>query len=537
MPEGHASRPGTDIDVRTGRDRSESQDCGLDLAIVGAGAAGTFTLLHVLRALAADPPRDPVRIAVIEQSGEFFAGTAYGSRSGQRALLITPLAEFVPAAERAGFLAWLDANRDRLVEQVRLDCAELSRETVTSLEGPLTEAEWDSLYLPRCFFGMYLQQRASTAIEAARRDRNAEVRLLATTVVGVEPRPAGVRLVLGDDTSVGAATVVLAVGAPPARDLPGFDAAPAAVVAVPDPLTPSLDHHLQRLSGDDDRPLRILLEGANATALEFIYHLCDEPGLEPRIERLTILSSQGTLPGVLGARADSPWVPERTLRLVDQDVVSAALLAEALDADLDHAQAAGVPVAATVAPVAAALGMLVPRLDHDGKSEFARRHGMQLGRRQRRAGRRYLAALEALARTGRVTHLAGDYLGVEACGSEVTLRYRPAGSTTPTVSAETFDVLVNCTGPASIGQGMPSALLDSLADAGVQVNDSARGLVVDDDFAAAPGVFVMGPLLAGNVIRDQPVWHVEHCGRIEGFAAALAGTLVTRLRARQESRP
>jgi uncharacterized NAD(P)/FAD-binding protein YdhS len=529
----HAGEAG----IGLGGHQEDPRDGDLDLAIVGAGAAGTFTLLNVLSALAASPPHAPVRIAVVEESGEFFAGTAYGSRSGPRALLITPLAEFVPAAERAGFLAWLDANRDRLVEQARLNCAELSRETVTSLEGPLTEAEWDSLYLPRCFFGMYLQERAGDAIQAARRDRIAEVRLLATTVVAVEPRPAGFRLVLGDDSSVGAATVVLAVGAPPARDLPGFEAAPPAVVAVADPLAPSLEHHLRQLARNTDRPLRVLVVGANATALEFIYHLCDEPGLVPRIERLTILSTQGTLPGMLGARVDPPWAPDRTLQLIEREVVTSTQLVEALDADLDHAQASGVPIAATVGPIGDALRLLVPRLDHDGKAEFALRHGMQVGRRQRRAGPRYLAALESLARSGRLTHLAGDYLGVEACDSGVALRYRPAGTGNSVVSDQAFNVLVNGTGPAPIGQGAPSVLLDSLAEAGVQVNRSGRGLVVDDDLAAAPGVFVVGPLLAGNVIRDQAVWHVEHCGRIEGFAATLATTLVTRIGAGQGSRP
>jgi hypothetical protein len=42
---------------------------------------------------------------------------------------------------------------------------------------------------------------------------------------------------------------------------------------------------------------------------------------------------------------------------------------------------------------------------------------------------------------------------------------------------------------------------------------------------AAPGFYVMGPLLAGNVIDGSPVWHMEHCGRISAFGSALGPRL------------
>ena len=31
----------------------------------------------------------------------------------------------------------------------------------------------------------------------------------------------------------------------------------------------------------------------------------------------------------------------------------------------------------------------------------------------------------------------------------------------------------------------------------------------------------MVPLLAGNVVGEMGIWHVEHCGRIIGFAKKL----------------
>jgi uncharacterized NAD(P)/FAD-binding protein YdhS len=54
-------------------------------------------------------------------------------------------------------------------------------------------------------------------------------------------------------------------------------------------------------------------------------------------------------------------------------------------------------------------------------------------------------------------------------------------------------------------------------------------LLVNDEMEASPGLFVLGPLLAGNVVNGTAIWHVEHCGRISRFARDLAGILRERL--------
>jgi hypothetical protein len=63
----------------------------------------------------------------------------------------------------------------------------------------------------------------------------------------------------------------------------------------------------------------------------------------------------------------------------------------------------------------------------------------------------------------------------------------------------------------------------------VRVNASARGLEVDDTLQASENLYVVGPLMSGNVIAETPVWHMEHCGRIISYGGVLANILFDRL--------
>ena len=53
-------------------------------------------------------------------------------------------------------------------------------------------------------------------------------------------------------------------------------------------------------------------------------------------------------------------------------------------------------------------------------------------------------------------------------------------------------------------------------------NDSGIGFDVNTDFEASKDLFILGPLLAGNVIDDKPLWHLEHCGRIIWSSSKMA---------------
>ena len=56
----------------------------------------------------------------------------------------------------------------------------------------------------------------------------------------------------------------------------------------------------------------------------------------------------------------------------------------------------------------------------------------------------------------------------------------------------------------------------------MRANDTGRGLAVDDELAAAPGLFVLGPLLAGTAQGADYIWFLENVTRIHQLAERVA---------------
>ena len=72
-----------------------------------------------------------------------------------------------------------------------------------------------------------------------------------------------------------------------------------------------------------------------------------------------------------------------------------------------------------------------------------------------------------------------------------------------------------------------SPLLRQLKESGLcKPTISNHGFVVGDKFEIKKGFYINGPLLAGNVVGDMGIWHVEHCGRIISFSKQIAKNII-----------
>ena len=90
--------------------------------------------------------------------------------------------------------------------------------------------------------------------------------------------------------------------------------------------------------------------------------------------------------------------------------------------------------------------------------------------------------------------------------------------------------MVNCGGPGKFLTDADTSLPARLIDRGLcRATPFGGGIAVDASLAAAPRLYVMGPLLAGNLVKGAPVWHMEHCGRISSFGSALGTDLARTL--------
>ena len=110
----------------------------------------------------------------------------------------------------------------------------------------------------------------------------------------------------------------------------------------------------------------------------------------------------------------------------------------------------------------------------------------------------------------------------------LTVRYEAAGSLRDLAAG----IVVDCRGFAGVAEGAHPTVRRLLRAGTVRANDTGRGLAVDDDLAAAPGLFVLGPLLAGTAQGVDYIWFLENVPRIHQLAERVAAAVWHRLSAR-----
>ena len=511
-----------------------------DLVFVGSGASASYTVLKLLELLGrADsrPAARPFTIAIVERVPDQFGGLPYGRRSGFTSLIITSLRDFLPPAELANFSQWLSANKASVFDEFLSAGGQLSQAWWSRHSDAMGNNEWEGLYVPRYVFGRYLTDRLTAAIEHARTSGTAEVRLIHDEIRSIAADGTGYVL-HGAHRDLQASRVVLTLGTPPTlRRLAGVDE-PRGLVLIDDLFEPSLTTNLARIvaAADDmaasERPLNVLVIGGNASTMEAIYQLSDVAVGRLRGASISVVTPRGELPERLvpaGAPANFVARSLQSLQaLQGSDGLTARAICEAGVADTQLAHRDGLTVSDALVATGPLVGALVRRLTRDESEEWAGNWGMQLGRFQRRAGPEYCDVVDELTAGGRLHFIAGAFSGI---GVDGRITFVDSDGVSQR-SVTPFDAVINCSGFTTLSQLGADSLLGGLLEKGlISTTRWGRGIAVDDSLSAAPGMYVMGPLLAGNVIASGAIWHMEHCGRIIAYAAVLAETLTSLLTA------
>jgi uncharacterized NAD(P)/FAD-binding protein YdhS len=255
-------------------------------------------VIGLLDRLARTPPRSsPIDIVVVDRLGAFGGGVPYGPAVDPSFLLIEPVATSTPPE----FHEWLFRRRFELIERSHRDPA--LRSWIAANEERLREARYQDLFVPRRFFGLFAAERLDAGIRAAAASGQARVRLVEGEVIDVEtPEAGGYRVLLKRGSTWNAARIVVAMGCIPRpntfglsetdgyfhdlyRDASGFRSLRRAVEAHPS--TEGLD---------------VLIIGSNASAIEAVYFLVQNPALATRVKTLRLVSRSGSLPGSSAAQ-------------------------------------------------------------------------------------------------------------------------------------------------------------------------------------------------------------------------------------------
>lgn len=496
----------------------------VDLAIIGAGASGTHTLLSLLDTLssAGRRHRNPVRIHIIDRDPQFFTGVAYGNRSGRSSLTLFSLNDFLPDDERARFTEWL-TDRQGVTAGADIDPAWFERHL-----ADVTEGRWERLFIPRRLYGAYLSERARSAMLAAESDGIAEFTLTTADVTAIEPTKDGYRVstshrdgpIIGFET----AAIALTVGSPPVRRLGADDGSSDGLIH--DVYDPGLDATLARvrhtLAALPVVQRRILVVGGNATALEFV--LASQDIVRDLQATITVLTPSGRPRH--WRQKDSSEVAELCaiaalkIKVDDGGSVTARELLEAVSCDLRAAIESGTDVA-TVPRIAASIPYFAAALNNDERAALAAHYGMQISNLLRQDSRDSIDIVETCVESGVVEFTAGRYRGCKTDGDSLRVCAIDDAGTEYDLDP-TYGVVVGAMGFERISATRSPLLREMLQSGLVDPSSSNTGLRVDGHFRAAPGLFVVGPLVAGNVGEDMVIWHAESVRRIMAIARSVA---------------
>ncbi|NNK72421.1 MAG: hypothetical protein HKO94_04420 [Flavobacteriaceae bacterium] len=514
-----------------------------DMTFIGSGITTSFILLSFLKNLSAsDDFNGRLKLTIVEKDAENFTGLAYGPRSGSSALLITSLADFLPESLiRQEFIKWLSQNKETLISELRADGGKLSENWTDTHKIDIQKNNWEDIYIPRRFFGIFIKQKVNQAIADFSSTYDFQLKIIQDEAIGIDDNLDSFQVYFKNRTeSLSTKKIILSVGIPPVKQLWSDDFLSGheqAACLVKDPYNPGLDDNLHTIATHVNKQAglsNILIIGSNASAMEMLYKLHDVPEITAKIGSVSVISPHGELPhsGQDKLMGQQRFVPTHLLELNKKYDLTAKDIYEATSRDLDEAEAMNLGTAISEGPISKAFVNLLDRLSHEELGVFACRYGNLIGKRQRRAGKHYNEVVERLNQDGRLKLIKGYYnnLEISADNQGLIFSYRSSKSRSIREHEGLIDVVISCVGSRTLIDQPVSVLIDNLVQKGIcKVNDSGIGFAVNDQQQTATNFFVAGPLLAGNVLNGMPLWHLEHCGRIIKTGERLAGILAQQL--------
>jgi uncharacterized NAD(P)/FAD-binding protein YdhS len=394
---------------------------------------------------------------------------------------------------------------------------------------------WDSVYLPRYLYGIFLQEKLRAAISQARSTGLASVSMIRAEAIEVAKTLQGsYRIQLEkeneDRSCIDASSILLAVGSPPYRALASYGADAGATNIITDPYSPNLTDNLECIkhfmSRASNRARNCLLVGANATALEILYHL--HSILANAVDRFVVLSKGGQLPDRAGPASGRPINFMHLEQAASGSRVTADELFDALTTDIQAARRENRHINDIVSQVGPLLNLALTHADDDMAKAFQDQYGMRFTRLIRRAGHEYRDAADFLAARGKLEVLAGRLLHLDKATlrETITLDYVTINGS-PNRHRLSFSVVVNCSGFEPVIAASSSRLIKSLITSGLcKPNASKRGFEVNERLEAAEKFFVIGPLLAGVFLPKMRYWHLENARRIRTASAVVARSIM-----------
>lgn len=521
-----------------------------DLLFVGSGASSSYTLKHFVEVAMSSGLH--ARIGVVEKSGEFFTGIAYGQRSGSDALTITTLKDFLPPDELKNYLDWSEKTGIKnSLQPASQKIRDFQRDTPSAQSSDEAELHLESICTSRKHYGNYLANTVSEVCQSAARKGLISVEKITGEVIDIrlnENAKFNCELVSrsGGHSELISKEVVIAIGSGSVREITGRESPTKEAekkLSVHDNKPPAL--YLRPYEHDFDAALstvfadtklqeknhngRVLLIGANASALEVAFHFWMNWKSDGLAFNIDLVSTAGVLPEVYVPAPNDESIESLLLDDKQLESLSAEALHAASEDLLKKGKSKGLPIAAYMHLVNDQIFRSIKLMPRTEAIRFLREFAVPLGKYQRKAESLYLKAANQLIDAEMMVVRSGSvHLHEKTLESGMVDIVSTNGQSHP----EQYDYIINCMGFEPVNTESSTPLIRNLLKRGMTESATMQsGFIVDDNFKTPSGLHIMGPLLSGNFIQGKPVWHMEHVGRIYEFSKGLADVLSKRIAA------
>jgi uncharacterized NAD(P)/FAD-binding protein YdhS len=517
-----------------------------DLAFVGSGVACTYTILHFIDILEHVPLNQKVKILVIDKADEFWVGIPYGNRSGFNSLIITSLKDFLPIDELELFKTWLKNNINWVFKDLQKRNGALSSTWLEDNEKRMAESDWDNLYLPRYIFGCFLRERVTALLESAVKNNLLDYQLLKADVIDTK-NDAIYKLIVKDDFSnkleIESGKIILSIGSPPKKNLYtlGNDESLSGVSLIENLYEPKMEINIKRIydslkKSEKKEQNNLLIVGSNASALEATFNIMDISGIDDLINKFYFLSRDGAFPyrsneGQINL--DDHNLPALN-SLKNASKVTSKQILEAVKKDVEKMKSLKVNIAEITDHMSKIINGLLVKLSPYEQRNFTNKHGVEIGKLQRKAGKEYCDVIDNLAQANKLENLKGNFVRL-VCQEDkfAHLEYVESQTLVKKTFAKPVKFIINCCGFEDLTLHSSSELILSLIINNIcTTNASKTGFKVNENFEADNNFFIMGPLLAGNSNKKMMIWHVESCTRICFLSKQLARVLLNTFEAK-----
>jgi len=509
----------------------------LDLAFIGAGLSSTYTLIEFIEQIENNnnipnnhDSNKAYEIAVFEKDSWIWGGIPYGRRSSFTSLIITPLDEFLPESELDEFINWMKLNYKWLIVPFKKNAGERSKQWLIESEKKIISGKSSRIHIPRYFFGMYIWEKLQKTISKSTKKVN--LNFVNSEVTSIEnkssSKKSNFKISIEKNIYFNSNQVLLGVGIPQIRSLDNNNNEFLNLLYLNDPYLPDLESSLNIISDQlsKNNSSKILIVGANASALELIYQITNLKDFDHFNVCFSVIAPQGKLPDLFIKDKETDFIARELQNLSEsKNNLTADSILESLKKDLTYADKNGYLISDTLPVFTQYVGQLVNMLSKEEKFKFISFHGVEIGRLQRRAGQEYTQPVKELIKIKKLNVIKGKFIGfINQDGSTmVEFKTQNEGSN----QNSKFDIVINCAGSSGLNNKNISPLIHQLKQSGLCTPTSSNhGFTVGDNFDALPGFYINGPLLAGNVVGDMGIWHVEHCGRIMNFARQIAKIII-----------